>query len=356
MSRSLFLELARQKLRMPVGADLILHRQPDAKGILRDGRRLGQVIAEAARLFRTPLAFPIMDLQLEKHFLLQILEPESQESLDRHLESAPTQAVLDRFYQTLPKAPLPPRMAANVEAIAEVARVPGLYPVGMCIGPFSLMTKMLADPILPVYSAGLGETAAENSEVALVETALELAMAVIERSMDAQLAAGAKGFFIAEPAASSVYISPKQLESGADIFERYVLALHRRLAPRLSKAGAELIFHCCGELTPGMVAAYGQLRPALLSLGSSRCLWEDAKLIPADVVLYGNLPSKRFYSDTVLPESSVLSLAEELAAIMESTGHPFILGTECDTLHVEGCGDTILRKVMRMCRLPWPIE
>jgi hypothetical protein len=31
--------------------------------------------------------------------------------------------------------------------------------------------------------------------------------------------------------------------------------------------------------------------PVILSLGSSRVLWEDAQLVPKHVVLYGNLPS-----------------------------------------------------------------
>ena len=70
----------------------------------------------------------------------------------------------------------------------------------------------------------------------------------------------------------------------------------------LDEAGADLVLHDCGELTAAMVAALAsRVRPAVLSLGSSRRLWEDAALVPPDVVLFGNLPTKHFYSDETLP-------------------------------------------------------
>jgi methanol--5-hydroxybenzimidazolylcobamide Co-methyltransferase len=57
-----------------------------------------------------------------------------------------------------------------------------------------------------------------------------------------------------------------------------------------------------------MVEAFAnRLHPAILSLGSSRKLWEDARLVPRDVVLYGNLPTKLFYSDSVMPVEEVLA-------------------------------------------------
>jgi hypothetical protein len=33
---------------------------------------------------------------------------------------------------------------------------------------------------------------------------------------------------------------------------------------------------------------------------------------------------------------------------MRRVGHPFILGTECDTLFVPGCGDQLREKVARI--------
>ncbi len=86
----------------------------------------------------------------------------------------------------------------------------------------------------------------------------------------------------------------------------------------------------------------------MLSLGSSRKLWEDAALVPKDVVLFGNLPTKNFYSDEVVPLERVTRLAKELSDNMQAAGHPHILGSECDVLHVPDAAATIRRKVDRM--------
>ena len=80
-----------------------------------------------------------------------------------------------------------------------------------------------------------------------------------------------------------------------------------------------------------MVEAFAQrLHPVVLSLGSSRKLWEDARLIPKDVVLYGNLPSKSFYSDGAMPVKEIVRRTSDLIARMRKSGHPHIAGTECD--------------------------
>jgi hypothetical protein len=102
-----------------------------------------------------------------------------------------------------------------------------------------------------------------------------------------------------------------------------------------------------------MVRQFGQrLRPAILSLGGSRKLWEDAAVVPKEVVLFGNLPTKSFYSDAVMSAERVRSLTTELIEKMRGAGHPFILGSECDVLHVPDAAETIRRKVdvMLNCR------
>ncbi len=358
MSRAYFLELAARNLRMPIGADLVLHQHPDPAAILVDGPRLGDVIAEAAVSFGTPLAFPIMDLKLEKAWLLSLLGVPAAEADSHHFSTDPGAEAVARLSAGLQSQPPPPRVTANLAALRHVATKTPLYPVGMSIGPFSLATKLLADPIMPVYLAGAGATAAEDPEVALVERALGLARVIVLHSITLQLAEGAKAVFIAEPAANQVFFSPKQLETGTDIFERYVLAPNREIGRLLETRDADLLFHCCGEITGRMLTDFCSLRPAMLSLGSSRNLWEDAALVPRDIVLYGNLPSKRFYSDQLTPPESVGRMADDLEAKMRATGHPFILGTECDTLHVEGCGDIICNKLHRMLNLipPLPSE
>jgi uroporphyrinogen-III decarboxylase len=215
----------------------------------------------------------------------------------------------------------------------------------MCIGPFSLTTKLMADPITPVCMAGAGLGAEDDEGVALLEACLELSLACVLAQVERALDAGARAVFVAEPAANQIYFSPLQLAGGSDVFERCVMEPNRRIAELLAARDADLLFHCCGEITDVMLEAFGSLHPSLLSLGSSRRLWEDAVRVPKDTVLYGNLPSKLFYSDETMPLARVVQDATTLAARMAAGGHPFILGTECDTLHVPEHAATIRAKV-----------
>ena len=73
MDRQYYIGLADSGLRMPIGTDLVLHERADAGDIVLDGRRLGQITAEAAKPIGTPLAVPLMDLRLEKADLLDNL-------------------------------------------------------------------------------------------------------------------------------------------------------------------------------------------------------------------------------------------------------------------------------------------
>jgi hypothetical protein len=57
-----------------------------------------------------------------------------------------------------------------------------------------------------------------------------------------------------------------------------------------------------------MVEAFAhRLRPVILSLGSSR------KLVPNVTVLYGNLPTKSFYSDGAMPVEVMRRIRELVA-------------------------------------------
>ncbi len=348
MLRAHLLELAAQGHRVPIGADLILHERDDAAAVLCDGARLGAVVAQAAVRFRTPLAFPIMDLRLEKAELLRFFGVPAEAADAFHFAAAPTAEQRAAFVRFLGEAPAGARVAANLGAIDFVRRQPGLVPIGMCIGPFSLTTKLMADPITPVCMAGSGISAEEDAEVALLEACLEMSVACVLRQVERALEAGARAVFVAEPAANQVYFSPLQLAGGSDIFERCVLRPNRRVAALLEGRGGDLLFHCCGEITESMLDGFCSLRPSLLSLGSSRRLWEDAARTPRDTVLYGNLPSKMFYSDVNMPLARVGDSADELAAQMAASRHPFILGTECDTLHVPEHAATIRAKVDRL--------
>lgn len=351
VNRNTYLDLAAQGLRMPIGTHLTLSAQRDPQACQADPQRLGEVMLETARRYQTPLVFPLMDLMVEKREVLSLLELSVSNVDTFHFGEAPDDGARQRLLHNL-SAPVNPQLQVYAGAIRRVAAQPGVIPLGMAIGPFSLATKLLADPITPVYLAGTGLTAEEEPEIQLFETCLELGLQVILRSIRLQLEAGARAVCLCEPAANKVYISPQQLQDGADTLERYVLAPNRRIRALLAEYEADLIFHDCGELTDEMVAAYATLDPAIMSLGSSVELWRAARHVPATTVLFGNLASKQFYSDAVMPEARVAEDARQLVLRMQETGHPFILGTECDVLHVPGCEESISRKVMKMMTVP----
>jgi hypothetical protein len=344
MKREFYLGLARAGLRMPIGADLVLHEKSHPAAILTDGEALGKVVEETAQRYKTPLAFAHMDLQLEKTVMLEILGVPAADIPLFHFSGDPGAETVSRVRAGLRQA-LNPALQAHIDSVGYVARHTNLLPIGMTIGPFSLMTKLLKDPITPIYLAGSGVKAEDDPDVALVERALELSLTVVLFSVEAQMRAGAKAIFMAEPAANIVYISPKQIEEGSDIFDRYPMSVDRRVKALLDREDVDLIFHCCGELNDYMVRQFTTLRPVILSLGSSRRLWEDAQIVPKDIVLFGNLPSKHFYSDAVISREQVEAQTCELLHRMTEAGHPFILGSECDILNVPGATAVIRGKV-----------
>jgi uroporphyrinogen-III decarboxylase len=336
MERQFYLNLAASGLRMPIGTHLILHESADPEAVARDGKRLGQVVEAAARRFRVPLALPLMDLRLEKEALLLAHGVEAERVETFHFAEPPGK---DREFR------MTERMNAVCEAIRYIDSETDLLPVGMGIGPFSLMTKLISDPITPVFLAGTGATAQEDAEVALMERLLEMSLLTIRGYLEAQISAGAKAIILCEPAANKVYFSPKQLEQSYEIFDRYVMRFNLAIRDHLRTRGVDLIFHDCGDLVDGMVLQFARLDPAILSLGSSRLLWEDAARVPKTTVLYGNLPSKQFYSDALVSVAKVGELSRRLCERMRQAGHPFILGSECDVLSVPGLEQTIKAKV-----------
>ncbi len=348
MNESFFRDLAKSGLRMPVGTDLVLHEHADPEAVMEDGRRLGQVMETTARRYKTPLALSLMDLRLEKRDLLRCLGNTDAEVDTFHFDEAPGEDQVERV-RAQRTAPFAKRNQAHLDAVRYVARETDLFPVGMAIGPFSLTTKLMRDPITAIAMAGGGLGPDEDPGVLLAHRALALAEAAVSRSLQAQVEAGARAVMLCEPAANKVYLSPKQIDAGSDIFERFVIEPNLRLRRLLADAGVDLIFHDCGELTDFMVEEFAtRLKPPVLSLGGSRQLWRDASLVPDDVILFGNLPTKSFYSDDAMPDEKVESLTLELIARMTETGHPHILGSECDVLHVPEASDRIRRKVDRM--------
>jgi len=311
---------------------------------MMDGVLLGKAIEEAAFRYKSPMAIPLMDLKIEKQFLLEILGIERSKVDSYHFEGRPGGDLISKVKNGISKASTP-RMEATCKAIKYIAENTKLLPVGMCIGPFSFMTKLMADPITAVYMYGMGISPEDDESVGAVNDCLDLALIILQEYLGRQISAGAKAIMMCEPAANKIYISPKQIEEGSDIFEKTVMKNLRKIKEFLDSKGVDLMLHDCGELTNEMVCSFGTLNPAVLSLGSSRTLWEDAKLLPKDVILYGNLPSKHFYSDEKITEEQVKILSAELIKKMKKAGHPFILGSECDVLNVPEFSGKIRAKV-----------
>ena len=351
-----YLNLAADRLRMPIGTDLVLHEQPDPQAIRHDGRRLGCVVIEAAQRYRTPLALPLMDLTIEKGQIITALGNTTGDIDAAHLDTPPNDSAIQRVRDSFFQSPTP-RLRANLLALETVASRKDLVPVGMCIGPFSLLTKLLADPITAVYLAGSGASETDEPDVTLACRVLELAATAVLASVERQIHAGAAAIMVCEPAANRLFLSPHQMTTAGsgDVFDTFVMCHLQALKRLLDVHDVDLILHDCGEMEDEMVRRLGSLCPTVLSLGSSRRLWEDACLVPHDVVLYGNLPSRRFYSDELCGINTVQQLATELDQRMLAADHPFILGSECDVLHVEGCGHTIRCKVDAMMQ-PLPTD
>ena len=344
MKKRFYINLANSGLRMPIGADLVLHEKDNYEECLNDGRLLGKVLEETARRYKTPLAIALMDLMLEKSVMLQMIGVPDKEAATYHFTITPDNNIINTINKQAGKL-ITKRIAADIGAIEYIANETDLIPFGMSIGPFSLLTKLVNDPITAVYLAGAGNTADEDDEIKMIETLLEIAQKVILSYIELKIKAGAKGILVAEPAANKVYFSPKQIDEGSDIFEKYVMKYNYQIKELLDKYKVDLIFHCCGEITDYMLKQFCKLNPVILSLGSSRVLWEDANIVPKDIVLYGNLPSKKFYSDEEISVDDVKKKSKELIENMKKSKHPFILGSECDVLFVHGAEKKIFTKV-----------
>jgi len=264
MDRQFYLDLAKSGLRMPIGADLTLHEKPNPAEIVTDGKALGRWWRKrrgaTARRSRSPHGSAAR---------------ENGDPGDSRRPSCRDPVVpLQHRSRSRGGAPPAGRTAAAAESCPPGPyrvgglhrRTDGLVPIGMTIGPFSLMTKLLKDPITPIYLAGSGMTAADDPDVALVDRALELSLTIILSSVEAQIRAGAKAIFMAEPAANIVYVSPSRSKavptssSATDCADRRVKAL-------LDRHGVDLIFHCCGELNEYMVRQFTTLHPVIISLG-----------------------------------------------------------------------------------------
>lgn len=336
---------------IPLATHLILHEQPDPDKIIFDGERLGKVMLETARRFNTTLAFPLMDLALEKDLMLQTMGvvKNSVEAEGFLFSDMPTDEAIQTVTDSM-DVMVNQRMKASCEAISYIAEngeKDGIIPIGMSIGPFSLLTKLMNDPITAVFMAGSGMDAEDDESIELAETMLTLSVKVISAYWKSQAKAGAKAMFNCEPAANLVYFSPKQIDEGSKVFEHFVIEPNKILCKILEEENVDFLLHDCGELTEGMIRSLSLLNPKVFSFGSSVNLWEAESYIDKDIVLFGNLPSKKFYSDEVTIEN-LSERTKEIVDKLKPSGHPFIIASECDILAMKGYENIIMEKVVAL--------
>ncbi len=108
----------------------------------------------------------------------------------------------------------------------------------MAIGPFSLTTRLMADPIAAAAMAGSGVAPEDSAEVNLLWQCLSVAEAAVTRSVRSQIAHGARAIMVCEPAACTAFLSPRQIKAGSAIFERLVMEPNLRLKAILEEGGA----------------------------------------------------------------------------------------------------------------------
>ena len=303
---------------------------------------------ETAERLDSPMAFPVMDLALEKDILLQTMGVRAEATAAFHFDSVPDPEQCAKVTMDL-DVRTHPRIRANCEALSILREGGKVVPVGMSIGPFSLLTKLVKDPIGAVFMAGTGVAPEDDADVAMIHAVLGLAESVVRANCAAQIEAGARAIFLCEPAANRVYFSPRQIRKGATAYDAFVTEPNLRLKQLLDDTGVDLLLHDCGEVIPEMVTSFGKLNPKLISLGSPVKLWEVEKYIAKDVVIFGNLPTRKFYSDDEVPLQAIEGLVAELEEKLSATGHPFIISSECDVLSMPGYEKTIMAKIKAMC-------
>ena len=345
MARERWLDIARATPTVPLAVDIACHNLPGIKIRSQKSLPVGPALIRAAARYNAPFIFSKMDLTREQATLARSLglsEPGDLESFHFNMvpEDGPAAELSKKEWFSSKEWE---EQLSNVMYAHANSTLPVL---GSAIGVFTLITKMMQGEkaIVAVSMHGSGETATGDPDVALLLWLLPICEKVVTQSVTAQLNAGAAGIMIADPAAQVNFIPPSMPE----MFEKFVVEPNRRIRELIERRNADLFFHCCGELVPEYVSEFGHsIHPTVLSLGSSRCLWEDAKVVPKDVVLYGNVPSKHFVSKE-LTADAVTRQCRQLRDEMGRIAHPFILGTECDTLHVPGNDAAIDAKLNAM--------
>src|SRR5208283_4636087 len=140
VDKSFYIDLAREGRRLPIITHMVLHEKEDPDSILLDGERLAAVMLEAAERFDNPMALPVMDLTLEKDILLQTMGVPADATAAFHFDGVPEPQQCAKVTTTV-DVTTHPRIRANCAALSILRDGGKVLPVGMSIGPFSLLTK-----------------------------------------------------------------------------------------------------------------------------------------------------------------------------------------------------------------------
>ena len=153
-----------------------------------------------------------------------VVRPEVAEPDTFHFDAPPSTADLDRA-RDQGDAPVPgPATAPTSTRSPRSPLRPGLTPLGMAIGPFSLATKLARRPDRRRGPGRPRRAARRTSRSSRwPRRARGLAELAVHRSLRAQLEAGAAAVIVCEPAASALFISPRQIASGSPVFDRFVI-------------------------------------------------------------------------------------------------------------------------------------
>ena len=202
---------------MPIGADLVLHEEPDPEQARNDGAALGRVIEKTARRWATPLAIPLMDLRLEKADLLACAGVAAYDAEKFHFTSR-----LDEPTLAL-SAPANPRRAALAASPAirrspTSPRSPILFPSAWPSALSRSPRVSWPTPSPPRRCPAPAPSLKTPTRSALLWQCLQLAEAAVQRSVRSQIAHGARAIMICEPAACTAFLSPRQLRAGSNAF------------------------------------------------------------------------------------------------------------------------------------------
>ena len=249
MTRSYFLDLARSGRACPMATDLVLNEEPDPEAARRDGDAAGPGRGTARAALglaawpcrswtcgsRRPTCWPAWESARKRR---------TGSTSPRPLDHG------DAGGAAGGEAPAVPEARHATGPCGTSRDRPTSCPIGMTIGPFSLATKLMADPITAAALLGSGVTPEDDPQVKLLCDCLEAAEATVLESVRRQLEQGARAVLVCEPAAS-IGLSLASPDQGRLADLRAAGARAQRAA-RVRSSGTprrDLIFHDCGELT-----------------------------------------------------------------------------------------------------------